>query len=160
MPLDPPPPAPEPSIFRLADVEQAVTEIAVEVLRARGEPARGERLLGEVLVGLDRTGDLRRLTGTRTFAESEARGERALDALGYMAAGSYLLGGTPLIEAPEVDGIELEPPAVEPDGAELTEAATSTDPGATGPVQRAGRDRRGGAGPIGRAGRAVVRPTT
>ena len=103
--LGPPPPPPESPAFRLADVEQAVTEIAVEVLRARGEPARAERLLGEILVGLDRTGDLRRLTGTRTFAESEARGERALDALGYMAAGSYLLGGTPPIEAPE-DAVE------------------------------------------------------
>ena len=97
--LGPPPPPPEPTAFRLADVEQAVTEIAVEVLRARGEPAREERLLGEILVGLDRTGDLRRLTGTRTFAESEARGERALDALGYMAAGSYLLGGSAPLRA-------------------------------------------------------------
>ncbi|HEY8198976.1 MAG TPA: hypothetical protein VIF44_04340 [Candidatus Limnocylindrales bacterium] len=144
VPLDALPPEPEPAIFRLADVEQAVTEIAVEVLRARGEPARSERLLGEVLVGLDRTGDLRRLTGTRTFSESEARGERALDALGYMAAGSYLLGGSD-IEQPEVDGIELQPPAVEPAGAELTEATTPTEEGAKGsssePSSTSGRRR-------------------
>ena len=38
-----------------------VTETAVETLRARGEPARYERLLGEILVGLDRAGQLRRL---------------------------------------------------------------------------------------------------
>jgi hypothetical protein len=37
--------------------------VAVETLRARGEPARWERLLGEVLVGLDRAGQLRRLAG-------------------------------------------------------------------------------------------------
>jgi hypothetical protein len=38
-----------------------VTETTVETLRARGEPARYERILGEVLVGLDRAGQLRRL---------------------------------------------------------------------------------------------------
>ena len=38
-----------------------VLETAVAVLRERGEPARYERLLGEVLVGLDRAGQLRRL---------------------------------------------------------------------------------------------------
>ena len=43
-----------------------VTDAAVETLRARGEPARMERLFGEILVGLDRSGQLRRLaTGTR-----------------------------------------------------------------------------------------------
>ena len=119
VPLSPPPPPPEQVVFRLADVEKAVTDIAVEVLSARGEPARGERLLGEILVGLDRTGDLRRLTGTQTFAESEARGERALDALGSMAAASYLLGGTPSGEAPEEAEVEV--------------AEATGEPGAPGP---------------------------
>ena len=67
----PPPDAP----FQLADVERAVTDVAVAVLQARGEPARGERLLGEVLVGLDRLGHLRRLAATDTFAESEAQAQ-------------------------------------------------------------------------------------
>ena len=58
--------------FALADVERAVTQVAVSVLEARGEPAGGERLLGEVLVGLDRLGHLRHLVGTQTFEESEA----------------------------------------------------------------------------------------
>jgi hypothetical protein len=35
--------------------------VAVETIKARGEPARHERLLGEILVGLDRAGQLRRL---------------------------------------------------------------------------------------------------
>ncbi|HET7678266.1 MAG TPA: hypothetical protein VFK38_10500 [Candidatus Limnocylindrales bacterium] len=70
--------------FRLADVERAVTEVAVEVLRARGEPARFERLLGEVLVGLDRLGHLRRLVGTRTYAETEARSARSAAAFGLV----------------------------------------------------------------------------
>jgi len=58
--------------FQLAAVEQAVSDVAVAVLQARGEPARFERLLGEVLIGLDRLGHLRRLVATQTFAESEA----------------------------------------------------------------------------------------
>ncbi|CAN5840949.1 hypothetical protein BH24CHL6_BH24CHL6_07950 [soil metagenome] len=58
--------------FELSDVERAVQEVAVAVLKARGEPARFERLLGEVLIGLDRLGHLRRLVGTETFSQTEA----------------------------------------------------------------------------------------
>jgi hypothetical protein len=47
--------------FSSVDTARTVTDAAVEVLKARGEPARTERLLGEVLVGLDRAGHLRRL---------------------------------------------------------------------------------------------------
>ncbi len=47
--------------FSTAETARTVTETAVETLRARGEPARYERLLGEILVGLDRAGQLRRL---------------------------------------------------------------------------------------------------
>ncbi|HEY7827319.1 MAG TPA: hypothetical protein VIB99_03735, partial [Candidatus Limnocylindrales bacterium] len=47
--------------FSEADVARTVTETAVAILQARGEPARTERLLGEILVGLDRAGHLRRL---------------------------------------------------------------------------------------------------
>lgn len=52
--------------FSASDAAKVVTEAAVETLRARGEPARTERLFGEILVGLDRSGHLRRLsTGAR-----------------------------------------------------------------------------------------------
>jgi hypothetical protein len=64
--------------FQLSAVEQAVSGVAVAVLQARGEPASFERLLGEVLVGLDRLGHLRRLVGTRTFAETEAKVEESV----------------------------------------------------------------------------------
>jgi hypothetical protein len=47
--------------FSESDVARTVTETAVAILQARGEPARTERLLGEILVGLDRAGHLRRL---------------------------------------------------------------------------------------------------
>ena len=48
--------------FRRDELEAAIAELAVSVLQARGEPARYERLLGEVLLGLDRSGHLRRVT--------------------------------------------------------------------------------------------------
>ena len=47
--------------FSANEAARVVTEVAVETLKARGEPARYERLFGEVLVGLDRSGQLRRL---------------------------------------------------------------------------------------------------
>ena len=48
--------------FSSSDAARTVTEAAVETLQARGEPASFERLLGEILIGLDRAGDLRRMT--------------------------------------------------------------------------------------------------
>jgi hypothetical protein len=47
--------------FSTTDASRTVADVAVETIKARGEPARYERLLGEVLVGLDRSGQLRRL---------------------------------------------------------------------------------------------------
>jgi hypothetical protein len=47
-------------------VRRQVSEIAVEILQARGEPADFGRMLGDILVGLDRSGHLRRLVGTRS----------------------------------------------------------------------------------------------
>ncbi|HEY4189992.1 MAG TPA: hypothetical protein VGM28_06205 [Candidatus Limnocylindrales bacterium] len=52
--------------FSARDAARTVTEAAVETLQARGEPARFERLVGEILVGLDRAGDLRRVTANAT----------------------------------------------------------------------------------------------
>jgi hypothetical protein len=57
--------------FSAADAAKTVTATAVEALRARGEPARTERLLGEILVGLDRAGQLRRFAATES-ARSDA----------------------------------------------------------------------------------------
>lgn len=58
--------------FSATEAARAVTDAAVETLRARGEPARFERLFGEILVGLDRSSQLRRLAaGSGPF---DARG--------------------------------------------------------------------------------------
>ena len=87
------PPGADRTAFQLSAVERAVTDVAVSVLQARGEPARFERLLGEVLVGLDRLGHLRRLVGTHTFAETEARSERSAAAVGLFVDPSSAAGG-------------------------------------------------------------------
>jgi hypothetical protein len=47
--------------FSAQDAERAVVDAAVEVLKLRGEPVTFHGMLGEILVGLDRTGHLRRL---------------------------------------------------------------------------------------------------
>ena len=70
--------------FQLSAVERDVTETAVAILQARGEPARFEWLLAEILVGLDHAGHLRRLVGTRTYGESAARAERSAAAMGLL----------------------------------------------------------------------------
>ena len=60
--------------FSPSDAAKVVSEAAIETLRARGEPARMERLFGEILVGLDRSGHLRRLSaGTRPSDVSTTR---------------------------------------------------------------------------------------
>jgi len=56
--------------FSAADAARTVTDTTVEMLRARGEPARYERILGEVLVGLDRAGQLRRLAAATLLLEA------------------------------------------------------------------------------------------
>ncbi len=65
--------------FSEATVARSVTETVVEILQARGEPARTERLLGEILVGLDRAGQLRRLVAPEsTDGEAAAPGPSSL----------------------------------------------------------------------------------
>jgi hypothetical protein len=48
-------------LFRADVAAQTVTETAVELLKARGEPASLEQLLGDLLIGLDGAGQLARL---------------------------------------------------------------------------------------------------
>ena len=58
--------------FSENEAARVVSEAAAETLRARGEPARFERLMGEVLVALDRSGQLRRLAAGSTPGDGEA----------------------------------------------------------------------------------------
>src|SRR4051812_44975920 len=102
--------------FALAEVENAVTQVAVSVLQARGEPASGERLLGEVLVGLDKLGHLRHLVATQTFGETEAA-----SALADAATDSEL--------EPEVGSADASAPSdqPEPDDPDAVDAADVPD---------------------------------
>ena len=61
--------------FSATDAGRVVTETAVEVLRARGEPARTERLFGDILVGLDRAGLLRRLVEAENADKAPQTGD-------------------------------------------------------------------------------------
>ncbi len=65
--------------FSADDASRTVTDVAVEVLRERGEPARYERLLGEILIGLDRAGHLRRMVDLADRQAVEAEAEAQLD---------------------------------------------------------------------------------
>ncbi|MDA8238621.1 MAG: hypothetical protein M0T75_12230 [Chloroflexi bacterium] len=53
-------PAPIDGRFSVSEMNRAVTEGAVAALKARGEPADRHHLVGELLVALDRSGQLRR----------------------------------------------------------------------------------------------------
>ena len=62
--------------FSALEAARKVSETAVEMLKARGEPARYERLLPEILVGLDRGGMLRRYT-TKASSDADEAAEPA-----------------------------------------------------------------------------------
>jgi hypothetical protein len=61
--------------FSALEAARKVSETAVEMLKARGEPARDERLLGELLVGLDRAGVLRRYVTSPSGSAQEPPAE-------------------------------------------------------------------------------------
>ena len=117
--------------FSAADAARTVTETTIETLRARGEPARYERILGEVLVGLDRAGQLRRLAAATA---------KAATAPGATSTGGATTGvPTPERETPDH---ETSGDAVEVSG---TSPVAGRGPGeATGPttkVRRAAAER-------------------
>jgi hypothetical protein len=53
-------PVPVDGRFSVSELKRVATETAVAVLRARGEPADEQHLVGEIVVALDRSGQLRR----------------------------------------------------------------------------------------------------
>jgi hypothetical protein len=80
-------PVPIDGRFSLSELNRVVTETAVAALQARGEPADGQHLIGELLVALDRSGQLRR------FAVAAAR--QAERAAAESAATERAAPGTP-----------------------------------------------------------------
>lgn len=113
----------------MATVERAVTDIAVAVLRMRGEPARFERLLGEVLIGLDRLGHLGRLVGTGDLFPPPERPGAEPRAVGLFGELPGVPGEADERPSPaEVQGMsEAREPAPAPGGGP-TDAGASHDP--------------------------------
>lgn len=66
--------------FSVPEFQRAVTDILVDVLKTRGEPARTERLFGEILIGLDRAGMLRRYASSASIATADGASIEPLDA--------------------------------------------------------------------------------
>jgi hypothetical protein len=151
-----PPERPEARPFSAREAATTVIETAVEVLRARGEPARYERLLGEILVGLDRAGQLRRLlTSDAPTADLPAR--RAVrdhvDEAPASGAGAAPSPGSPADPAATAD------PAGTLEAAGAADAAGASS--ATGTLEAAGAADAAGAssatGPPAPAGAPSVR---
>jgi len=95
--------------FRPGAAAQTVSDTAVELLKARGEPASFEHLLGDLLIGLDRSGQLARLArGLRPPRADDGwsawvEGVAAVDAA---PAGSAAKRATAGDEEPEVSPVE------------------------------------------------------
>ena len=83
--------------FSPSEAARAVTESAVAVLQARGEPAERDRLLGPVLVALDQCGQLRRFAtgGGETVAPVPGHKPAGTDA----APADATLAGATLADA-------------------------------------------------------------
>jgi len=74
-------PVPIDGRFSLSELNRVVTETAVAALQARGEPADEQHLVGELLVALDRSGQLRRFAvAAARLAESAAAASAATGA--------------------------------------------------------------------------------
>jgi hypothetical protein len=73
--------------FSSEEAQRAVVDAAVDVLKLRGEPVSVEGLLGEILVGLDRTGHLRRLVRPPAVEGADAGREAEAAGLPTTAAG-------------------------------------------------------------------------
>lgn len=139
--------------FSAADVRNTVVEVAVESLKARGEAASADRLLGEILVGLDRAGQLRRLVADRGLAVpgSEAPVPGRTDAPDgtTTADGADAADAADRADAADQDGA---PDAADQDGAPAALRAADRSP--TGPRERPdrpvpGAGSRAGAPPAG-----------
>jgi hypothetical protein len=114
--------------FSAADASRTVTETAVETLRARGEPARYERLLGEILVGLDRAGQLRRLAAA-TLPTGQASGD---DDTSDEAAPDWTVTDETAADGGVRD--DRSDPAVPDDRPDSRAGATRPAPSSTGPA--------------------------
>jgi hypothetical protein len=130
--------------FTASEVNRTIVDVAVESLKARGEPATQERLLGEILVGLDRAGQLRRLVVDRGLATPPTDGD-ADD------AGDARAALDPRGERPDPRDRRLDPP--DRRGESPDRRLTPPD-GSPGGAPRPGAPRRAHDTPLDRTGEA------
>jgi hypothetical protein len=124
--------------FSAVDAGRIVIDTAVEVLRARGEPARTERLFGDVLVGLDRFGLLRRLIEANEGAAPPAETPPIPDPReGWPHSGEHDHRATGLPGQPR--GLGLGGPGAEPSAHRLPESTATPE---TGGLRRSPGPRR------------------
>ena len=97
--------------FSPDEAARAVVEAAVDVLKLRGEPVSFGGLLGEILVGLDRTGHLRRLVRPPASAPAASP-----DAATPTDAGTTT--GSPAARPPAARPPAALPPGAPPSGGE------------------------------------------
>ena len=117
--------------FRPPAAAQAVNDTAIELLKARGEPVCFEHMLGDLLVGLDRSGQLARFA--RQFRPPRA--DQGWDGWVDSEAGPTAAPGAPAAAplpgaAPPVPGRPAA--SKEPSGDEAAEDEEPPEP--TGPV--------------------------
>ena len=81
--------------FRASVATQTVTETAVTLLKARGEPASFDHLLGDLLIGLDRSGQLARLARSLRPAHADGGWSAWIDdsSVGGFVADGLAVGG-------------------------------------------------------------------
>jgi hypothetical protein len=81
--------------FRAGVAAQTVTETAVTLLKARGEPASFEHMLGDLLMGLDRSGQLARLARSLRPPRADQGWSAWIDdsSLGGFVADGLAVGG-------------------------------------------------------------------
>jgi hypothetical protein len=121
--------------FDPAEAARIVSETAVETLRARGEPARFERLFGEVLVGLDRSGQLRRLAaGSRPTRHLDGPDEGVPGGATGAGTPSTGAGQPPTGATPPPSGGTPPAPGSRPEDASLAPVTASGDHGTSGPT--------------------------
>jgi hypothetical protein len=116
--------------FSASEAARAVTETAVDILKARGEPARTDRLVGEILVGLDRAGHLRRLVlaGAREPGEPSQPQEPGTTSGGTTPEGP--VPAAPPAGLPDAEGGDHSPASVDspPHEATSPKPVATTDP--------------------------------
>jgi hypothetical protein len=84
--------------FRASAAASDVRDTAVEALKARGEPARFEQLLGDLLVGLDRCGQLARFAARLRPSGADSGWQAWLDS--STSAGTTSAAASPTTSGP------------------------------------------------------------